>query len=306
MIESRPIIDRSTWLEWRKPYVGASQVPALFGAHPYLSALKLYLEKCGMEFDNTESSVMRRGRILEPAIGVAVEEEKPHWSLRSAKTFYFDPELKMSATPDFYIEGDPRGRGILQAKSAAPSVFQRDWHDGEVVPLWILLQATAEMILTDAAFGAVAVMSVSPFDLICSIHEIERHPSAEAKIISAIKKFWRDVAEGNEPEPDYGKDKDLLALLAPREASPDSICDASGNNELPEILNERAILHERMKLDRARCDEIETQIKFLMRDAAVLKGVPGWRITWKTGTRQGYTVETKELRQLRILDQRDK
>jgi predicted phage-related endonuclease len=305
-IHSRFITNRAEWLEWRKPYVGASQVPALFGAHPYLSALKLFLEKCGMEFDNTESGAMRRGRILEPAIGVAVEEEKPQWSLRSAKEFFYDSELKLSATPDFFIEGDPRGRGILQAKSAAPSVYHRDWHDGEIVPLWILLQATTEMIMTDAAFGAVAVMSVSPFDLVCSIHEIERHPSAEAKIIAAVNKFWRDVAEDNEPEPDYGKDKDLLALLAPREAVPELAVDANGNNELPEILNERAVLHERMKLDKARCEEIETQIKFLMRDAAIIKGVPGWRITWKTGTRQGYTVETKELRTLRILDQRDK
>jgi hypothetical protein len=41
-----------------------------------------------------------------------------------------------------------------------------------------------------------------------------------------------------------------------------------------------------------------------MRDAAVVTGLPDWKITWKTGTRQGYTVETKELRILRIYDQR--
>jgi predicted phage-related endonuclease len=306
MIHSKPITDRAEWLAWRKPFVGASQVPALFGAHPYLSALKLYLEKSGMEFDNTESSVMRRGRILEPSVGCAVEDERPLWKLEPAKEFFFDAERRMSATPDFWIDGDPRGRGILQAKTAAPSVYARDWQDGGIVPLWILLQATTEMLLTDAAFGAVAVMCVNNFDLVCSVHEIERHEAAEAKIIAAVERFWRDVEEGNEPPPDYGKDKDLLALLAPRESTPELVVDANGNNELPEILNERATLKARMNADKARCEEIETQIKFLMRDAAVLKGVPGWRITWKTRLVQGYTVETKERRQLQILDYRDK
>jgi predicted phage-related endonuclease len=73
---------------------------------------------------------------------------------------------------------------------------------------------------------------------------------------------------------------------------------------LPEMLAERALLHARIDMDEARCKEIETEIKFLMRDAAVVTGLPDWKITWKTGIRKGYTVETKELRTLRIYDRR--
>jgi predicted phage-related endonuclease len=54
-VERREILDRQEWLNWRKPFITASQVPALFGAHPYLSALKLYLEKSGVEFSNTQA-----------------------------------------------------------------------------------------------------------------------------------------------------------------------------------------------------------------------------------------------------------
>jgi predicted phage-related endonuclease len=304
MIERRTITSRAEWLEWRKPFVGASQVPALFGAHPYVSALRLYLEKSGVEFEEKDNPVMRRGRLLEPAVGLAVGEDRPEWQITRANEFYCDPERKISCTPDFFIEGDPRGRGILQAKSAAPSIYQREWAQGTDVPFWIVLQALTEMMLTDAAFGAVAVLCVDPFDLVCSIHEVARHPTAEAKILAAVKQFWTDVAQGREPEPDYGKDASLLAILAPRESSPDKTIDLAGHNELPGMLEERELLHARMRQDKARCEEIETEIKFLMRDHAIVTGLPGWKITWKTGIRKGYTVETKESRTLRIYDRR--
>jgi predicted phage-related endonuclease len=108
MIERRPIISRTEWLEWRKPFVTASQVPALFGAHPYLTALKLYMEKSGVEFPEQDDPVMRRGRLLEPAVGLAVAEERPEWTIRPAKEFFCDNDRRIAATPDFFIEGEER------------------------------------------------------------------------------------------------------------------------------------------------------------------------------------------------------
>jgi predicted phage-related endonuclease len=303
-IERRPITDRAEWLAWRKSFVTASQVPALFGAHPYLTALRLYLEKSGVEFEEQDSPVMRRGRILEPAVGAAVAEARPDWQIEPARAFFCDTVERIAATPDFLIGGDPRGLGVLQAKTADPSVYARDWAGGTEVPFWITLQALTEAMLTDAAFAVVAVLSVDPYGLPCSIHEIQRHPEAEAKILAAVLRFWGDVERGTEPEPDYGKDAALIKILAPRESVPEKICDLRGNNELPDLLAERALLKARQASDKARCETIETQIKFLMRDAAVATGVDGWRITYKTGTVQGYAVPTREQRTLRISEHR--
>jgi predicted phage-related endonuclease len=303
-IERRPITDRAEWLEWRKDFVTASQVPALFGAHPYLTALRLYMEKSGVEFEEKDSPVLRRGRILEPAVGAAVAEARPDWQIEPARAFYCDPGPRIAATPDFLIGGNTRGLGVLQAKTADPAVYARDWSGGAEVPFWITLQALTEAMLTDAAFAVVAVLSVDPYGLPCSIHEIERHPEAEAKILSAVYRFWLDVEAGVEPQPDYGKDAALIKLLAPREATPEEIVDLRGNNELPELLAERALLKARQNSDKERCEAIETQLKFLMRDAAVATGVDGWRITYRTGTVQGYAVPTREQRVLRIREQR--
>lgn len=298
-IERRTIKSRDEWLAWRKPFVTASQVPALFGCHPYLSALKLYLEKSGVEFEQEENTAMRRGRILEPAVAAAVADDRPHWSIRPAREFFCDPDLRLGATPDFFID-NTIGQGVLQAKTAAPSVFERDWANGSQVPFWIVLQATTEMMLTDSAFGAVAVLCVYPYDITCSVHEIKRHPSAEAKITAAVVKFWDDVQHGREPEPDYGRDAALIKILAPREAIPEKTINLAGNNELPALLKERESLRERMDIEKKQCEEIETRIKFMMRDAAVANGLPDWRITYRTTAFKGYTVEPRESRILRI------
>src|SRR5215475_12203164 len=97
MIERRTITSRDEWLEWRKPFVTASQVGALFGAHPYLTALKLYCMKAGMEFPEKDNPAMRRGRLFEPAVALAVSEERPEWEIERANSFFGDLDTKMAA-----------------------------------------------------------------------------------------------------------------------------------------------------------------------------------------------------------------
>jgi predicted phage-related endonuclease len=298
-----PITDREQWLAMRKQDVTASRVGALFGAHPYVTALKLYLEKSGVEFPEQETAVMRRGRLMEGAAALACAEERPQWTINKSLTYYRDTDLRLGATPDFLIEGDPRGRGILQTKTASPSVFEKQWDGGKSVPFWIILQTLTEMMLTNAAFGAVAVIKVDAFDLACSVIDIARHPPAEQTIIDAVKRFWDDVANGREPGPDYGKDADLLRYLAPR-AAKDKIVNYAGDNELPSLLEQRATLMEKIKAEQARCDEIETQIKFKMRDAERITGLDGWSITWKNQHRDEFIMPAKDFRVFRIHDQR--
>jgi hypothetical protein len=164
-------------LPQRKRDVTGSRIGGLFGAHPYVSALRLYLEHSGVEFPEPEETpVTRRGNILQSAVGVAAHLQRPDWKIIENKFYYRDPNLRLGATPDFLIEGDPRGLGVLQAKTAAPSKFEGEWEAGKSIPFWIVLQTLIECMLTDAAFGAVAVMRVDAYNLACPILEIPRHP----------------------------------------------------------------------------------------------------------------------------------
>jgi predicted phage-related endonuclease len=297
-IERIKIVSREQWLALRKNDVTASVVASLFACHPYLSVLKLFLMHSGIEFDTGDNKVMRRGRLMESSVAAAVSEDRPDWHIEKCDSYYRDADLRLGATPDFFIH-DPRGLGILQAKSAAPHIYQRDWEGGATVPFWVQLQALTEAMLTDAAFAAVAVLQVDAFDMALSIIEVPRHPAAEQKIIDAVAKFWDDIATRREPDADYNRDADLLKMIAPREVAGKSI-DLSGDNELPALLDQREEIMAAMKGYEARKDEIETQLRFRMRDAESVVGLPDWNITWKTTHRAEYVMKAKDIRTLRI------
>jgi len=299
------ITDRAQWLDLRKQDVTASRVGALFGCHPYVSALKLYLEKSGVDFPQEETAVMRRGRLMEPAVALAVADEHPEWKIIKNNHYYRDPALRLGATPDFLIEGDPRGLGILQTKTAAPGVFVREYEQGKNIALWISLQTLTEMMLTDAVFGIVGVMQVDAYDLDLGTVQLDRHAAAEQRINDAVIQFWKDVAAGREPPADYGKDANLIPYLYPR-AEKDLTIDLSGDNELPGLLADRAALKALIDEHATEVEKIETEVKFKMGNAAVATGIPDFSITWKNQSRAGYTVPPKEnIRVLRIQDHRE-
>lgn len=305
MIERRAIVDREQWLEWRKQDVTASRVGALFGCDmpdKNLTVLHLWAEQRGVEFPHKpETKRMKRGRKLEGLVGEEVSELRPEWSIEPVGAYYRDADLRLGATPDFWVFGDPRGRGVLQAKTAATDIIAKHWDAGRVPPDWIEWQVRTEMLLTDAAFGIIAVLD--PFNWDCHIVEVERSHQAEAALTTAVAAFWIAVGTGTEPDPDFKRDAEVIKALMPRERPGKSI-DFSGHNELPAMLEERAELMNKIKDADDRCDEIESEVKFLMGDAESADGLPDWRITYKVQKRAGYTVPPKEPRVLLIKDKR--
>lgn len=297
IVERLPIVSRPQWLELRKPDVTASTVAALFGVHPYATALKLYYQHQGMEFGFEETKPIRRGRLLEDIVARRTGEERDDWIIEKCQTYFRAPVLKIGATPDFFIHGDPRGLGILQTKTAYPHIFERDWDSGNITPLWIELQLLTEMMLTDAAFGVAAV--IYNYDLDICIRELARNARAEERIKTAVSNFWELVRLEREPDPDFGKDAELIKLIAPREAV-DKRLDLSGNNKLPVLLQERSAVMQRIASLEERKNEIETEVKFEMRDAAEVTGVNGYKITYKTSHFHSYTVAERDTRVLRI------
>jgi predicted phage-related endonuclease len=296
-IERHFIESREQWLAVRSQDVTASVVGGLFGVHPYATALKLYLQHSGIEFDDRDNKVKRRGRIMESAVAAAVSEAHPEWRIEKSKYYYRDPDLRLGATPDFLILDDPRGLGVLQTKSVYSFVWERDWHGGTAVPFWIQLQALVEAMMTDAAFAVVA--EVHSFDMDHTEHEIPRHPGAEKRITDAVAQFWLDVEQHDEPDADYGKDAELLRAIAPHEIK-GKVLDLSGDNRWPAKLDLREQLVERRDGCIKQIEEIDTELKFDMRDAESVTGLPDWSVSWKTSHRPEYIVRAKDIRTLRI------
>jgi YqaJ-like viral recombinase domain len=304
MIEQRLIGDREQWIQWRREVVTASNTAAVFALHPYMTPLKLYAEMRGVDFGDPDDKVLRRGNWLEESFPRILRDVgKPEWTLRAPGLFYVDTVLGLGATPDFLIDGDPRGLGVLQAKTVAPHIYRRDWNDGQEVPAWILLQVLTEMILTDAAFGVVGGLLVDAFNMDCCIIEVARHPAAESKILAAVRKFVDDVREGIEPEADLERDGAVLKLLLPREI-PGSEIDLGADDGIPTILAARAEAIAEMKRLKKRCEAIENRLRLIMGEFERAVGLDGWAVTCKVQKRKAYSVPESETRVLRIMDKR--
>jgi predicted phage-related endonuclease len=304
-IERRPITDRAEWLEWRKPDVTASTVGGLFGCHPYVTALRLYAEKRGTEFEPLDDNkILRRGRWLEPAIAKAVRELEPSLQATPANDYYRDPDLRLGATPDFLLL-DGQGRsGVLQAKTAAPHIYRRDWQDGKEPPLWILLQAATEMRLTGAQFAVVAVMVVDPFALDVVLSRFERNAAVEEKIVRQVRAFWHLVEAGQEPEPDFGRDDAVIRALHPR-ADRGSLLDLRSSNKVMDMLVRRADAVSRIKELENEKGSIEAELRYRLGDHESAL-VDGFKITYKNVHLPERVVPESNNRQLRIYDQRAK
>lgn len=303
-IERIPITSREQWLALRKQDVTASSVAAIFNCHPYQSAYALFAEKSGLEVPDASNAMLEWRLILESAVAAAVERQKPEWKVIKATDYLRDPDARIGATLDFYIEGDPRGLGVLQAKTAAPGSFRKYWDDN-TPPFWIALQNTTELMLEPkAVFGAVACLIIDPWECNCPIYEIPRHEGAEARIREGVAKFWDDVEYGREPDPDYAKDAQLIAALNAGVTVSKTV-DLSADNYLPAVLAERLTLKDTIKTSETRVKEIDAEVLHKMGDAEVAT-LLGFTITNKQVNRKGYEVKPTSYRQMRVTDNRPK
>src|SRR5690606_20315779 len=61
--------------EERKTGIGGSEVAAIFGEHPFLTARELWERKTGRAVEQPETPAMRRGRLLEDVAAQLYSEE---------------------------------------------------------------------------------------------------------------------------------------------------------------------------------------------------------------------------------------
>jgi predicted phage-related endonuclease len=301
-IERHDITSPEQWQALRRQDVTASIVGALFGLHPYQTPAGLWAEKTGMEMPRRDNVEMRRGRLLEGAVAQAVKEAFPRFSIVKAREYVRDPEVRLGATPDFYLIDEHRGIdriGIMQAKTVNQWEFERSWTDRP--PMWIVLQALTEMLLLDVAWGYVACLIVDGYNFELKMYEITRHPAAEERIIEAVKDFWRKVAAGAEPTIDYERDGGLIDLMH-RQPYLGATADLRGDNAIIELLDRHINLTAFIKDARTELDTIDAEIKHKLGDNEIGL-VEGYKLTWKLQHQSGYSVAPRDQRVLRISQQ---
>lgn len=291
---------REQWLALRHQDVTASAVGALFGCHPYETALSLYAEKSKPRPDALEDNgVLRRGRWFEAAAIKAARELRPKWEITEPFVYLRDTDNRVGCTPDaYFVDGDGQC-GVLQIKTVAKEVFKSEWHGGDgafEVPFWIALQSYTEARLSGFYRAAVGVLVCDSWNPELHIVEFDCPEETYARIARETMRFWQMVERKKQPPAEYGRDlealKDLYTGNAPA-------VDLSGDEKFGKLLAERDAIKDR--LNAALEDEkiIKAKVIEAMRDAeAVVHG--GRIVTFKEQARAGYEVKPTTFRVLRI------
>ena len=293
-VQRIPIKDRTSWLEMRKQDVTASDVGAICGVEAYKSAAGVWLDKVGRGQQQDDNNLLRRGRLLEPAVLAYVREEQPHWDLFQPGVYLRDPELRLGATPDA-VARTASGEVIVQCKVVGSKRYEAAW--GEGPPMCYRLQTLTEAMLWGAPTSYVAALVLKgEYQADIYLHEVRRHPGAEAKIIKDVAAFWAALDSGASPKVNYRHDLDLMAeLYVPK----DEVKDLTGDNMLPGLLDEYkekgAIKAEAEK----RQNEIKCEILAKL-EGATRATLPGWRISNTMTHRKEHMVKASSYPTLRV------
>lgn len=299
-VERYHCADRAEWLARRKHDITASQIGALTGCHPYVSAAELWLEKKGEAPDPEESPAMRRGRLLEPVALMALMEERPTWEVAAnGLTYFADRKCSIGATPDaFAIDPERQGRGIVQVKSVAPSVFKSTWRNeaGELeAPQWITLQAITEAELTGASW-AVVVALVIGFGIDLHVIDVDMRPGAYRHLQDKVKEFMALQAM---PDIDYGRDAELVRRIESHDGEGLTVADLSHDNALVDACFDRAVLKDEISKAEAKLLVVDTEIRHKMNAYKAATAGP-WRIGFPLIDGKAYTVGPRQYRRLTL------
>ncbi|WP_166306369.1 YqaJ viral recombinase family protein [Bradyrhizobium sp. 2S1] len=307
-VDSHPVTDRASWLAMRTRDITASDIASICGVG-YRSALAVWAEKTGKTQPQADSPILQRGRWLEPAIWRAIEDREPSWQLRPAKVYLRSPSLRVGATPDaLAVDPERKGFVLIQGKVVARPTFINDWLGGDKhrgapeVPLGYQLQTLTETMLAEARFQTeihpvLAALVVGDFTADLHMIPVQRHEGAEQRALATVKRFWEMIASGQQPALDPSRDHDVVRKLYP--VADGTTIDLSGDNEIPEMVDERLELGRQIKEREDRRDEITTTIMHKIGDASFAVIAGGRRLSAKVTNVKEKVVAPYSFRSLR-------
>jgi predicted phage-related endonuclease len=263
------------WLELRKANLNSTDVPALFGASPYLSYFELFHVKSGtIEADFEEDDRIRWGRRLEAVIaygvaedlGLIVEPFKDYLSLplqRVGSSFDF---IVTGIVDDFYGDQSARdmfreyGPGLVEVKNVDGFVFKKTWIDGDgdddsEAPPHIEIQVQHQMLVSGLSWALITplVGGNRPRPIIR-----RRDEELGAMILERAEEFWTRVENEDAPDPDFKADSDVISRLFRSAGGGDA--DMSDNDHLVLLCEQYQVASSTEKGAEARKREIKAEI----------------------------------------------
>lgn len=212
------------WLELRSRDLTSTEVSALFGLSPYLTSFELWHRKRSNEIVRIEETErMRWGSRLEASIAAGAAEERG-WTIQPLKSYTRLPELRLGSSFDFLITAPEHG--LLEVKNVDGSAYARNWVEnaaGVEAPEHIELQVQHQLLVSGHESAYIAAL-VAGNEL--KILHRKRDDTVTKAIVAKAAEFWRSVASGVEPQPDYKHDADYITQVLRRRANEGEVVHA--------------------------------------------------------------------------------
>jgi putative phage-type endonuclease len=244
---------REDWLALRHKYVSSTEVAALFGMSPYLTAFELATIKKAETPDEREGTErMSWGLRLQNAIARGIAEDYGV-KVRAINGYAIDgfAHCRMGASFDYEIIGvkdgefagptilrdmyAKHGAGTLEIKNVDRYEFAK-WTAGEEIeaPAHIEIQMQHQLACIARFWGAIGVLvGGNRAEVLVRERDHDVCKSLRAK----CEAFWRDLERGTMPPVELPADAQIIAELY-RYAEPGKVLDAQGNEEIAAICRE--------------------------------------------------------------------
>lgn len=268
--------------------IGGSMIAGIMGLSPWDSPYSVYQLMIGEAGPKEETAAMRRGKKHE---GTVLRElsDRTGLLIEDGKTIQRDDFgfPSVAQIDGLILDGD--GWQPAEAKTSSPWAAG-DW-DGDEPPLHYFTQVQWQIAHADAQRAYVAAMwGLDEDDFRHLI--VERDQRVIDAMLGCARSFYHDNVLKRVPPTVDGHPATTTAVQQKyRRSTPEMAVVL--DDEAAQWIAQRQEAQLRLEQAQQLKDEADNQLKLLMADAEVAE-LPGWRITWKTQTKQ--TVDTKALK----------
>jgi predicted phage-related endonuclease len=254
------------WREAKRRTVGASEVAALFGVHPFVSYYELWHLKAGLiEEQDIDPELEQKGKFLEDAVANWAAWREGYTIARH-QGFVTHPRVSgWSATPDYRCLSNWReGEGRMEVKVTG-------FVDYDECPAHYGVQLQSQLACDGLDWGVVACLSASPRMRILT-WEYDRNDIVIDRIESAIVEFWSSIERGEPPAPNYHVDRDVIyQLFAQHEKG--IVKDFEGDNRAVELCAQ--LIDARRREHEAREEKDAAQAELIHKMGSAMIGLAG-------------------------------
>lgn len=261
------IDNEADWLAKRKNYITSTQIPCLFGLEMDYAptAFELFhITRGNLEDAFKANKFTIFGKLVEPTICAMIKHEQPQWIIEEYPFFAYDDTDSIGSSFDRIVRIDGK-KYLLELKSTTYGEYKKKFtehsEDDIEAPTAYEVQMQVELdMVKDQGFDGI-LMAVFIADTRELRYIFRTHDASMCNAIRIAVKDFNSLTVA--PEPDYAKDKSIIARVAPA-ADVNNEMDATQDNRITELASVIRAAKDLIKQEEAAAEAAQAELMVLI------------------------------------------